>query len=74
MEVELREGDIEKPLKYNILERKKDRNIQNWKSYPGVGKIIDMAIYWHAHIHFIVNRGVWMTPNILPVSISSSIG
>ena len=32
------------------------------------------AIYWHAHIHFIVNSGVWMTPNILPVSNSSSIG
>ena len=32
------------------------------------------AIYWHAHIHFIVNRGVWMTPNILPVSNSSRIG
>ena len=32
------------------------------------------AIYWHAHSHFIVNRGVWMTPNILPVSNSSRIG
>ena len=43
MEIESREGDIEKVLKYNILERKKDVNIQNWKSYPGVSKIIDMA-------------------------------
>ena len=32
------------------------------------------AIYWQAHIHFIVNRGARMTPNILPVSNSSSIG
>ena len=43
MEIESREEDIKKVLKYNILERKKDINIQNWKSYPGVGKIIDMA-------------------------------
>ena len=43
MKIESRGGDIEKVIKYNILERKKDKNIQNWKSYPGIGKIIDMA-------------------------------
>ena len=43
MEVESRGGDIEKVIKYNILERKKDMNIQNWKSYPGISIIIDMA-------------------------------
>ena len=43
MEIESREGDIKKVLKYNILERKKDAKIQNWKSYPGNSKIIDMA-------------------------------
>ena len=32
------------------------------------------AIHWHVHIHCIVNRGTRMTPNILPVSNSSSIG
>ena len=40
MEIESREEDIKKVLKYNILERKKDIKIQNWKSYPGVGKIM----------------------------------
>ena len=43
MEVESRGNDIKKVIKYNILKRKKDKNIQNWKSYPGVSKIIDIA-------------------------------
>ena len=43
MEIESRGGDIQKVIKYNILERKKGKNIQNWKSYPGVSRIIDMA-------------------------------
>ena len=43
MEVESRGNDIEKVIKYNILKRKKDKNIQNWKSYPSVSKIIDIA-------------------------------
>ena len=43
LEIETREQDIKKVLKYNILERKKDGKINDWKSYPGVGKIIDMA-------------------------------
>ena len=43
MEIESRGEDIEKVLRYNILERGKDEHIQDWKSYPGVGKIIDMA-------------------------------
>ena len=30
-------------LEYNILKRKEDRRINDWKSYPGVSKIIDMA-------------------------------
>ena len=34
MEVESRGNDIEKVIKYNILKRKKDENIQIWKSYP----------------------------------------
>ena len=43
MEVESRGNDIEKVIKYNILKRKKDKNILNWKSYPGFSKIIDIA-------------------------------
>ena len=43
MEIESREEDIEKVLRYNILERGKDEHIQEWKSYLGVEKIIDMA-------------------------------
>ena len=43
LEIESRGEDIEKVLRYNILERGKDEHIQDWKSYPGVGKIIDMA-------------------------------
>ena len=42
-EIESREEDIKKVLRYNILERGKDEHIQDWKSYPGVEKIIDMA-------------------------------
>ena len=30
-------------LTYNILKRKEDRKINDWKSYPGVSKIIDMS-------------------------------
>ena len=43
IDIETREQDIKKVLEYNILERKEDRKINDWKSYPGVGKIIDMA-------------------------------
>ena len=43
MEIGSREEDIEKVLRYNILKRGKDEHIQDWKSYPGVKKIIDMA-------------------------------
>ena len=40
---EQREEDIRKVLKYNILKKKEDRKINDWKSYPGVSKIISMA-------------------------------
>ena len=43
MEIGSRSNDIKKVIEYNILKRKKDENIQNWKSYPGVSKIIDIA-------------------------------
>ena len=34
---------LRKCLNTIFWKRKKDINIQKWKSYPGVGKIIDMA-------------------------------
>ena len=43
MEIGSRSNDIKKVIEYNILKRKKDENIQAWKSYPGVSKIIDIA-------------------------------
>ena len=43
IDIETREHDIKKVLKYNIFERKQDGKINDWKSYPGIGKIIDMA-------------------------------
>ena len=43
MEIESRGNDIKKVIEYNILKRKKDENIQIWKSYSGVSKIIDIA-------------------------------
>ena len=43
LDIEQREQDIKKVLKYNILKRKKDRRINYWKSYPSVSKIISMA-------------------------------
>ena len=30
-------------LEYNILKRKSDENIQAWKSYPGISRIIQIA-------------------------------
>ena len=30
-------------LEYNILKRKSDENIQTWKSYPGISRIIQVA-------------------------------
>ena len=43
MEIGSRSKDIKKVIEYNILKRKKNENIQNWKSYPGNSKIIDIA-------------------------------
>ena len=41
--IEAREMDIKKVLKHNILRKRKDDQIQEWKSYPGLERIIDMA-------------------------------
>ena len=43
LDIVQREQDIGKVLKYNILKRKEHNNINDWKSYPGISKIIDMA-------------------------------
>ena len=39
-EVGSRSNDIKKVLEYNILKRKSDENIQVWKSYPGIRRIM----------------------------------
>ena len=43
LDVETRSNDIRKVLEYNILKRKSDDNIQTWKSYPGMSKIIRVS-------------------------------
>ena len=43
MEIGTRSSDIKKVLEYNILKRKSDENIQAWKSYPGISRIIQIA-------------------------------
>ena len=36
--IEAREVDIERVLRYNILQRRKDDPMQDWKSYPDLDK------------------------------------
>ena len=43
LETEQRCLDVKKVIKYYLLERKGDMKINHWKSYPGLGKIIDLA-------------------------------
>ena len=43
LDIRSRNNDINKVLEYNILKRKGDDNIQTWKSYPGIGKIIQIS-------------------------------
>ena len=43
LEIEARSTDIKKVLEYNILKRQSDDNIQTWKSYPGISKIVETA-------------------------------
>ena len=43
LDVETRSDDIRKVLEYNILKRKSDENIQIWKSYPGISRIIQIS-------------------------------
>ena len=43
LDVKSRYEDVSKALEYNILKRHKDNEIQSWKSYPGMSKIIDIA-------------------------------
>ena len=35
--------DIPGVLRYNILRKKNNENIQQWKSYPGISNIISLA-------------------------------
>merc|ERR1711873_208069 len=43
LEVNDRLGDIPAVLRYNILRKKNNIDIQQWKSYPGISKIVDIA-------------------------------
>ena len=43
LEIGTRSDDIKKVLEYNILKRISDENIQTWKSYPGISRIIQVA-------------------------------
>ena len=43
LEINDRLGDIPAVIQYNILRKKDNIDIQQWKSYPGVSKIIDIA-------------------------------
>ena len=35
--------DVFKALKYNILKRHESKEMQSWKSYPGMIKIVEIA-------------------------------
>ena len=43
LEINDRSRDIPAVIQYNILRKKDNARIQQWKTYPGVEKIIDMA-------------------------------
>ena len=43
LEIGQRNQDIKRVVEYNILGKKEDRKIDDWKSYPGISNIIDMA-------------------------------
>ena len=43
LEIRQRCLDMEGVIEYNILAKKEDRKINDWKSYPGLYNIIDMA-------------------------------
>ena len=43
IEIGARSNDIKKVLEYNILRRQSNNNIQVWKSYPGISRIVQTA-------------------------------
>ena len=43
LDIRSRYEDVCKALEYNILKRHEDNEIQSWKSYPGMSKIIEIA-------------------------------
>ena len=43
LEADVRRNEISEVLKYNVLKRDSNDNIQLWKSYPGISKIVDIA-------------------------------
>ena len=43
IEVDARQNEIPGVLQYNILKREDNQNIQQWKSYPGISNIVELA-------------------------------
>ena len=43
LDVKSRLNDVSKALEYNILKRHENNEMQSWKSYPGMNKIIEIA-------------------------------
>ena len=43
LETDVRRNEISEVLKYNVLKRDSNDNIQLWKSYPGISNIVDIA-------------------------------
>ena len=43
LDIKTRQNDVKKVMEYNILKRYGDDDIQAWKSYPGIGMIIQMS-------------------------------
>ena len=43
VDIRARSEDVFKALEYNILKRHESKEMQSWKSYPGMSKIVEIA-------------------------------
>ena len=43
IKIDIRQNEISEVLKYNILRREDNQGLQNWKSYPGISNIVEIA-------------------------------
>ena len=43
IDIRSRREDVFKALEYNILKRHESNEMQSWKSYPGMSKIVEIA-------------------------------